>query len=63
MKIFEDSNKKIINQVWKDAKDKHDMRETIKIMAQYINVILHLESKPLNAVLATIDVIFLVNHL
>lgn len=33
MKIFEVSNKKIPDWVWKDAKDNQDMKETMKSMA------------------------------
>ncbi len=48
MKIFEVSNKKIANRVWKDAQDKKEMKEAMRSMAQYINSILHLEPKPVN---------------
>ena len=56
MKIFEASNKKIADRVWKDTQDKREMKEEIKNMAQYINAILHPEPKPLNEMSALVDV-------
>lgn len=56
MKNFKFSNKKIVDWVWKDAKDKQNMKQTMKSMAQYINAILHPEPKPLHEMSATIDV-------
>ena len=56
MIFFEDSNKKIADRVWKDAQDKKEMKEAMKNMAQYINAILHLKEKPINEMLAIVDV-------
>ena len=48
MMFFEASNKKIADRVWKVAQDKQEMKKAMKNMAQYINVILHLEPNPIN---------------
>lgn len=56
MKIFEASNRKIADRVWKDAQDKHGMKEAMKSMAQYINAILHPKPEPLNEMSAMVDV-------
>ena len=56
MKIFEVSNKKIVDRFWKDAQDKQDMKEEMMRMVQYINAILHLEPKPLSDMFSIMDI-------
>ena len=62
MKFFEVSNKKIAERVWKDGQDKQEMKENIKSMAQYINVILHPEAKPISMMSAIVDISSVTNQ-
>lgn len=62
MKFFEASNKKTTHKVWKDGQDKHEMKETIKSMAHYINVILHPEEKPILEMLVIFYVSYVTNQ-
>ena len=56
MKIFEASEKIIVDRVWKDAQDNQDMKEAMRSMAQYISSILHLEPKALSEISEIVDV-------
>ena len=56
MKIFEVSNKKIVERVLKDAKDKQHMKEMMRSMAQFIHAIQHPKPVPLSEMPAFVDV-------
>lgn len=55
MKIFEVSNKKISSRIWKEDKDKREMKEALRRMVDYIYAIQNLGPMPLSKLLATLE--------
>lgn len=52
---LEASTKKIITRTWKDEKDKHQMKEMLQRMAEYIEAINDLNPQPLSQIPMSFD--------
>lgn len=54
-KHLESSNKRMLSRTWKDEKDKRELKQVVKQMAEYINAIHHPSPQPLSQVSQSFD--------
>lgn len=52
---LEASTKKMLNRTWKDEKDKHEMKEILRRMVEYIEAINNPNLQPLLEILVSLD--------